>query len=64
MEETIDTESTSTLPPSTVMVGVPSVVESDKLPPMEVVPLSRSELTRTPESALQLPLSPANKPSP
>jgi hypothetical protein len=36
----------------------PSVVESDKLPPpADVAPLSRSELPRTPLSAL-LPLSP------
>lgn len=51
-------ESISLPPPSTVIVGVPSVVESDKFPATEVAPLSLSELTLTPESALQLPLSP------
>lgn len=63
-EETSDTESTSLLLPSTVIVGVPSVVESDRFPATEVAPLSLSEFTRTPESALQLPRSPGNKPSP
>lgn len=47
-----------------VMVGVPSVVESERFPAIEVAPLSRSELTLTPESALQLPRSPEIKPSP
>lgn len=40
------------------------MVESDRLPPTEVAPLSLSELTRTPESALQLPLSPGSRPRP
>lgn len=58
-----DTESASRALPSTVIVGAPSVVESDKLPVIDVAPpLSRSELTRTPESALQLPRSPGNSP--
>lgn len=47
------------------MYDSPSVVESDKLPPPDVAPPdSRSELPRTPESALQLPRSPGNNPSP
>lgn len=60
-EETRETESISLFPLSTVIVGVPSVVESDKFPATEVAPLSRSELTLTPESALQLPRSPKMK---
>lgn len=64
IDEIIETESISTLLPSTVIVGVPSVVESDKFPATEVAPLSRSELTLTPESALQLPLSPGKRPRP
>lgn len=59
-----DTESISILLPSTVIVGVPSVVESDKFPATDVAPLSLSELTLTPESALQLPLSPGRRPRP
>lgn len=64
IDEITDTESISTLLPSTVMVGVPSVVESDKFPATDVAALSLSELTRTPESALQLPRSPGSKPRP
>lgn len=41
---------------SAVTTEVPSV-ESDKFPPKDVIPLSRSELILTPESALQLPRS-------
>lgn len=64
IDDTIETESISMLLPSMVIVGVPSVVESDKFPATEVAPLSLSELTRTPESALQLPRSPGIRPSP
>lgn len=64
MEDTMEMESTSTLFPSIVIVGVPSIVESDRLPPIDVAALSLSELTRTPESALQLPLSPGISPRP
>lgn len=64
MEDTIDIESISTLFPSTVIVGVPSIVESERLPPIDVAALSLSELTLTPESALQLPRSPGSSPRP
>lgn len=64
MEDTMEMESTSTLFPSMVIVGVPSIVESDRLPPIDVAALSLSELTLTPESALQLPRSPGRSPRP
>lgn len=59
-EDITEILSISSPPLSMVIVGVPSVVESDRFPPTLVAPpLSRSLEPRTPLSALQLPRSPA-----